>query len=465
MIQTSPPFSFHEFLSFQTQLRDNKLGIDETSKLLETSPWKNDQPLKLLEELHLGQAFMLKDTALELRSPDNISDRLIGAEKFLDFSYISKPLPTISNIKPEASSKPRIVDSAETDDPSKFVFKTLETALASCKGGETILVRHDGDLTIKPLRLDKTAGEITIKPFPGSKPILVSGDTREGIIVAMFLINESSLKLEDLEIVSRPILAGLRTPSLATLGKAGSINLKNCSVTFEKSEALQLPAIIGLGVDTNLMMDSMPGKPPAPANSILIDQCRLRGECNIFKNRTTRNCELQITQSFIAIAGGIIKVESSGTGTVGIAGLQVRINKVSAFCEGIPFQITQGKPSTIPILVKLSESLIVQIGAKEFVQLEDPEISQERLKESVQFEGGRNIFGSGDKLLLAKSPLDINKDFSLNLEGWNALFPDSQCIKLTTSIPALVTKSGVFWKAPMNQFRTDETTGVGYSAP
>ena len=465
LIQTSPPFSFPEFLSFQTHLRDNKLGIDDSSKLLETSPWKNDQPLKLLEEFHLGQAFMLKDTALELRSPDNISDRLIGAEKFLDFSYISKPLPTISNIKPEASSKPRIVDSTETDDPSKFVFKTLETALASCKGGETILIRHDGDLIIKPLRLDKTAGEITIKPFPGSKPILVSGDTREGIIVAMFLINESSLKLEDLEIVSRPILAGLRTPSLATLGKAGSINLKNCSVTFEKSDALQLPTIIGLGVDTNLMMDSMPGKPAAPANSILIDQCKLRGECNIFRNRTARNCELQISQSFIAIAGAIIKVESSGTGTVGIAGLQARINKVSAFCEGIPFQITQGKPSTIPIMLKLSESLLVQIGAKEFVQLEDPEISQERLKESVQIEGGRNIFGSGDKLLMAKSPIDISKDFSLNLEGWNALFPDSQSIKLATSIPALGTKSGVFWKAPLNQFRNDETTGVGYSAP
>jgi len=465
LTQNSPPFSFNEFLSFQNQLRDNKLGVDETSKLLETSPWKNDQPLKLLEEFHLGQAFMLKDTALELRSPDNISDRLIGAEKFLDFSYISKPLPSITSTKPEASSKPRIVDSTETDDPSKFVFKTLETALASCKGGETILIRHDGDLIIKPLRLDKTAGEITIKPFLGSKPILVSGDTREGITVAMFLINESSLKLEDLEIVSRPILAGLRTPSLATLGKAGSINLKNCSVSFDKSEALQLPTIIGLGVDTNLMMDSMPGTPPAPANSIVIDQCRLRGECNIFRNRTTRNCELQITQSFIAIAGAIIKVESPGTGAVAIAGLQARINKVSAFCEGIPFQITQGKPSTIPILVKLSESLLVQIGAKEFVQLEDPEISQERLKESVQIEGGRNIFGSGDKLLLAKSPLDISKDFSLNLEGWNALFPDSQGIKLTTSIPALGTKSGVFWKTPLNQFRTDETTGVGYSAP
>ncbi len=465
LIQNSPPFSFNEFLSFQNQLRDNKLGTDETSKLLEISPWKNDQPLKLLEEFHLGQAFMLKDTALELRSPDNISDRLIGAEKFLDFSYISKPLPSITSTKPEASNKPRIVDSAETDDPSKFVFKTLETALASCKGGETILIRHDGDLIIKPLRLDKTAGEITIKPFLGSKPILVSGDTREGITVAMFLINESSLKLEDLEIVSRPILAGLRTPSLATLGKAGSINLKNCSVTFEKSDALQLPTIIGLGVDTNLMMDSMPGKPPAPANSILIDQCRLRGECNIFRNRTTRNCELQISQSFIAIAGAIIKVESPGTGAVGIAGLQARIYKVSAFCEGIPFQITQGKPSTSPIMVKLSESLLVQIGAKEFVQLEDPEISQERLKESLQIEGGRNIFGSGDKLLLAKSPIDISKDFSLNLEGWNALFPDSQGIKLTTSIPALGTKSGVFWKTPLNQFRTDETTGVGYSAP
>jgi hypothetical protein len=116
-------------------------------------------------------------------------------------------------------------------------------------------------------------------------------------------------------------------------------------------------------------------------------------------------------------------------------------------------------------MLKLSESLLVQIGAKEFVQLEDPEISQERLKESVQIEGGRNIFGSGDKLLLAKSPIDISKDFSLNLEGWNALFPDSQSIKLATSIPALGTKSGVFWKAPLAQFRTDETIGVGYIAP
>jgi hypothetical protein len=97
--------------------------------------------------------------------------------------------------------------------------------------------------------------------------------------------------------------------------------------------------------------------------------------------------------------------------------------------------------------------------------LEDPEISPERLKESVQVEGVRNIYGSGDKLLLAKSPVDISKEFSLTLDGWNALFPDSQGIKLTTSIPALGTKTGAFWKAPLNLFRTDETAGVGYPAP
>ncbi len=465
LIQNSAQISLHEFLSFQNQLRDNKLGTDETSKLLEINPWKNDQPLKLLEEFHLGQAFMVKDTVMELRSPDNISDRLIGAEKFLDFSYISKPLPPISNIKQEASSKPRIVDSTESDDPSKLVFKTLETAIASCKGGETILIKHDGDLILKPLRLDKIAAEITIKPFSGSKPILISGDTREGITVAMFLINESSLKLEDLEIISRPFLPGARTPSLATLGKAGAISLKNCTITLEKSEALQLPTIIGLGLDTNLMMDSMPGKPPAPSNSVLIDQCRLRGECNLFRNRTTRNCELQVSQSFIAIAGAIIKVEASSTGNAGIAGLQARINKVSAFCEGIPFQITQGKPSAMPIVLKISETLLVQNGMKEFIQIEDPETSQERLKESIQIEGSRNIYGSGDKLLSAKSPLDANKDFSLTLEGWKTHFPDLQGTRLTTPIPALTSKAGAFWKTSLNQFRTEETTGVGYNAP
>lgn len=464
LIQNSSQISVHEFSAFQTQLRDNKLGTDDTSKLLEISPWRNDQPLKLLEEFHLGQAFMVKDTVIELRSPDNISGRLIGAEKFLDFSYISKPLPPIANIKPETSTKNRIVDSSETEDPSKFVFKTLEAALASCKGGETILIRHEGDLILKTMRLDKIAEEVTIKSFPGSKPILISGDTRDGILFTMFLVNESSLKLEDLEIVSRPFLTGLRTPSLAILGKAGSINLKNCSVTMEKSDALQLPTLIGLGADTNLMMDSMQGKPLTPPNSILIDQCRLRGECNLFRNRTTRNCELQINQSLIAIAGAIIKLETSGTGTMGIAGLQARINKVSAFCEGIPFQITQGKPAANPILLKLSESLLVQIGMREIVQLEDPEISQERLKETVQIEGGRNIYGTGDKLLLAKSPLDANKDFSLTLEGWKAQFPDLQGTRLATPIPALATKTGVFWKASLNQFRTEETTGVGYGA-
>ena len=465
LVQNSAQVSVHEFPAFQAQLRDNKLGADDTSRLLETSPWKNDQPLKLLEEFHLGQAFMVKDTVIELRSPDNISGRLIGAEKFLDFSYISKPLPPIANTKPETSAKSRIVDANETEDPLKFVFKTLEAALATCKGGETILIRHEGDLILKPLRIDKIAYEITIKSFPGSKPVLVSGDTREGIIVAMFLINESSLKLEDLEIVSRPFLSGLRTPSLAILGKASSFNLKNCIITFEKSDALQLPTVVGLWADTNLMMDSMLGKPTTPPNSILIDQCRVRGECNLFRNRTTRNCELQINQSFIAISGAIIKLETSGAGTSGIAGLQARMNKVSAFCEGIPFQITQGKPAVVPIVLKLSESLLVQIGMKEFVQLEDPEISPERLKESIQIEGSRNIYGSGDNLLLAKSPLDANKDFLLSFEGWKAHFSDLQGSKLTMPIPALATKSASFWKAPLNQFRTEETTGIGYSAP
>lgn len=184
---------------------------------------------------------MIKDSSPELRSPDNISDRLIGAEKFLDFSYISKPLPPINSTKPEVSNKPRVVDSNEAEDPSKFVFKTLEAALASCKGGETILLKHDGDLVLKPLRLDKIPGEITIKPFPGSKPILVSGDTREGTIIAMFLVNESSLKLEDLEITSKPFLAGARTPLWQPWGKLVPSTSKIAALLWKKVKPCNSP--------------------------------------------------------------------------------------------------------------------------------------------------------------------------------------------------------------------------------
>lgn len=452
-----------DFAAFQARLRENKLGTDETSKILESSPWKSDQPLKLLEEFRLGQAFMVKDTLIELRSPDSISDRLIGAEKFLDVSYISKPLPSIAANRTETSNKPRIVDPNEVEDPSKLVFKTIESALSSCKGGETILLKHDGELIIKPLRLDKTTGEITIKPFQGSKPVLISGDTREGVTLAMFLLNESSLKLEDLEIFSKPFLAGARTPSMVTLGKASSINLKNCSITYEKSDAQQLSTMIGLGTDSNIMMDSMTGKPPAPPNSIIIEQCKIRGECNLFRNRTSRNCELQISQSFVAITGAIIKLDSSSTGGTVLGGLQARLNKISAFCESIPIQITQTKTPATPVNLKINDCIVYQTAMRELVQLEDPEISAERLKESIKIEGARNFYGPGEKFLIAKSALDASKDISLNFEGWIEKFNEIQGARLTENMPFLSLKSGPFWKAPLVQFQTDETAGTGFT--
>ncbi len=460
LAQISPQSSLRDFNTFQNQLNENKLGNDDSSKILETNPWKNDQPIKLLEEFHLGQAFMVKDTAPELRDPDSVKDRLIGAEKFLDFSYISKPLPLLEMSKNELANKPRIVD-PEVDEPSKLIFKSVETAISSCKGGETILIKHDGELLVGQSRIEKVTGEITLKPFPGNKPILISANPREGESGTLFLINESSLKIEDLDIICKPSQPGGKTPNFSNLGKASNLTLKNCNLTMEKSDLPQLPAIVGITADSSLMMDSMLGKPLVPANIILIEQSRLKGECNVFRNRTTRPCELQINQSFIAITGAIAKVENSNFPGSVASVLQAKLYKVSAFCEGIPFQVSQAKAPSGPGSIKISDSLIMQAGSFALIQFEDPEISVERLKESIRFEGGRNLYNSGDKLLEGKSNLDSTKDILLNLERFHLLFPDLQMTKLTTPIPALNSKLAPFWKAPMNQFRNEETRGYG----
>lgn len=445
--------------SFQKYLARNSTGKDE-SRILELPPWKDEQPLKLLEENRLGQAFQVKDAFRDTRLPSSPADRLLGAERFLQFSYLSSPLPALETRPDDPVAKVRMVDPGR-DEPAGMVFKSLEQALATAKNGETILLNWDGDQIVSPIRLEKSGVEITLKPAPGKKPVLVPASPKEGESGALFQVVDSTLRLDGLEFHIRPNAEG-RTHSLGIVGKSGSLIIRNCSITMEKGTNTNLPALFAQAGESNLMMmDAMPGKPPAPPSSLVVDSSKIRGECHLFRNRTNKPCDLQITGSLVAITGSIVRVEgpASPGATAGVVSARFSQSTLCTAAESIHF--SNLRKTAAPFPLRAADCLFIPLNKNPLVKLLETEVDSAWIREAVRYEGQRNTYVQVDTPLVLGAVREDVPPFSLSKDEWQEMFQEAQPRHVSQAPEAMQFKPGPFWMAPPVQFRLESAPNAG----
>ena len=146
---------------------------DVDSRPVDLSPWSDKDPLKALESGDLARAFKADSRKPELRQ--TASDRMIGVE----LCTWGKVYATLA---PLDERRKLVVDPAPSPAPeaNTKIFSKLEQAVLEATPGEEILIRKTGDLSVEPIRLDKPNIDLTIRPYSGSHPVLVLGDSRQG---------------------------------------------------------------------------------------------------------------------------------------------------------------------------------------------------------------------------------------------------------------------------------------------
>src|SRR5262249_43793799 len=143
---------------------------------------------------------------------------------------LAKKLP----IAPPKESPPRatkIVDPS-VDMGSSGTYRTLGQAIADARPGDLILIRHTGVMRVEPVRLEKAAIDLTIKPVDGFHPILKLDETVE-YEPALFRLHDGQLRLEQLELLLKPGRRGFRNQAVIVVAGVGQCSLKNCVVTLD----------------------------------------------------------------------------------------------------------------------------------------------------------------------------------------------------------------------------------------
>lgn len=447
--------NIREYTAFSKNLQQRKMGTDD-SRILEFLPWKESDPWKLLEENKIAQAFAIKDNQRDLRKQDAIASRMLGAEHCLEESYISRPLPALENLPVE--NRIRMVDPSANEN-SENIFKSIDMALAQLRNGDVIQIKHDGEVVLQPTKMEKLSGEVIIRPAPGFKPILVAGPPQESGQYPLFELTEGTLKLEDLEIHLRPNETRERTPTLAVLRKNSSIQLRSCNIQLEKGSSRNPPSLISIGTSTELMaMDASTPKPPAGTSNILIDRCKIRGECNLFRNRTNRIADLQITDSYLALVGVMAYLDPPAESSPQAGNFQLKLHHTSVATGG-PCMLFKGiKPLTTPLGIRLQESILASAQGMPFMRFEGGEITEAKIPDMVRIDSVQNIFCAPASLMEWPEGGDTNLK-TMNWTSWQENYQDSQ----SNNYDALTvfTNRESFWKSPWSQFKIASSPDIG----
>ena len=145
-------------------------GQDE-SRVLMFSPWKSGSSLQvsLLEGREWQTAFRTWYELSALRVQERSTTEVVGAERILGQRLVPEDLP-----RPEQQPGPAVRRSLvveKQDDSSNGFYSSLAAAVASARPGDTILIRHNGELAVAPVHLNTQGlSDLTIRPVRRFRP-------------------------------------------------------------------------------------------------------------------------------------------------------------------------------------------------------------------------------------------------------------------------------------------------------
>jgi serine/threonine protein kinase len=305
----------------------DKNNKDEGSLVLqEESPWNKPLGmLDLLQEQKFTEAFKVNDQLASLRQPPPDQDRAVGVDCFLGKTDLAS-LPPLPGVR-----KDQLFVDPPRNDSANGIFPDLERAVLAARPRDTILIRCNGDLPVKPQRLRESNLDLTIRAAEGFHPVLVLGDTEEAH-AALFRLYDGKLRLEGLEFRLSP-QKPFPTQTLVAMDGEGKCEFKDCLITLDQAGQktdLSLASILDVG-------EMMKGNPrPAQGLQLALDGCFIRGDGDLLSTRCHRPFELAAANTLVALKGSLLTVQPRTESPVAPPNsvVKVQLTKVTTYLGG-----------------------------------------------------------------------------------------------------------------------------------
>jgi serine/threonine protein kinase len=438
-------------------LRD-ELSI-KNSEMLETSPWKDAEPLEALKQLNVQTAFEVNSSQPELRLPshEKANGKLIGAERVLAFSYVDK-LPELRKTPDVASRRELVVQRKKKTDEEKGLFRKLESALLYAQPGDTIRLQLDGEIKIDPRLLsDQKLTDLTIRADPGFDPILTINEEEQGNVPALFAVCNGKLRLEGLKIRLRPRGDDDWCAVVSFFGD-GECILKNCLVTLERSSRKAALAVLP---QTRMAKATSSTKRPR----LLVENCFIRGQGDFLWMQDGHSAEVAIDNSLIALSGSLLNIESNRQGEKddqpsSTAPLALRLRKVTTYLgENLIRMHADKDVKRLPKLrCEPSDCLFLPARDRALVRLEGPEVEEKSLREKMSWESnGTNAYGNFTFLLEQQAVDSMMKLPSMsNHETWQRDVSGETGSRYSVKLPSPPPADAVFTQLLPSAFRPED---------
>ncbi len=441
---------------FAGQLKKTNRGQDSSVEV-ERSPWKDPEPLRRLEEQRFRDAFEVNGQQSALRLSKD-SDHAVGSERLLGKFYDRlEALP----------SKDILVVDPKRNDSANGVYQSLSQALQALnrpsgerQGSDVILIRHNGELLIEQLRLEKKEIDVVLKPDKGFRPILVLGEARQQE-TALFWLHEGKLRLEGLEVRLQPVRDYQTQTILSFLGD-GTCTFKDCLITLVQQPDNPTALSVCTIQDTEGAMRMMPTTPSGPGQGprLEMEGCIVRGDGDLLVNKSNRPFEVVLSKSLAALKGTLLALKPPARGSANVPGqMTFRMEQVTSYLDGHLLNWTVAGDSPRVTLPNWMASNCVFLPAtpnQDLIRLDLPEADLATVREGLRMSGPN---ACGYKYQWDRPAPSESTRVELAIKAWEAFTGDRRSrVDVTLAAPPTDVP---YSRMTPSQFKLKEVEGFG----
>jgi hypothetical protein len=448
----------------------------ESSRELDKNPWKEDQPLKQLEALRFADpAAKNADVALgsqrwdQIRTafqvntdrgadvlPSDLPHSLIGVEHLGSVSFLAN----LREKEPALGATELVVD-PKAENTGNGVYRSLSSAIPEAKPGDTILIKANGDVAIKPVRLEEATANLTIRPYRDYHPVLVLGKVAEDD-TALFRVFDGKLQLEDLEFRLEPRDRNFKAQAVATVNGTGQCGFKNCVVTLDAGGLSASLAVASIADSSHIMKSGSTSIPAQP--HLEFENCVVRGEGDLVWSRTGRTLDLDVRNSLVVLGGNFLNIDLAMEPAA--TAVNASLTNVTAYQTGNFLRVSGGKDvKSLPLLAcKTTNCLFVSVAGHTLIHLEGPELTTDQLKDKVQWTAGENgnVYAGFNDMLDQRPHGEEMPQPAIVSDKWKA-FTGEMTIKLLRSVKfaSAPAPEGSFTRITPANFKAADLVGFG----
>ena len=328
------------------------------------APWAVPDPRPLIAGARPWEAFRLNTTLPAVRARPPV---LVVGAKELAGEKLYNPWPPPA--PPATATRVRIVDPDPPTGPDAArTYRTIEAAVADARPDDEIHIRHDGPLEVGQTTIDRQAkAALTIRPYPGSAPVLVAAVDSNKADDSLFRLVEGQLTLDGLDFRLNPRAGRVgetRALAVVTVVAGRAVTLRNCTVTFAGADPDQLAAVALADPDGEMRAGTT--APPA----VTVERSLIRGAGAGVRVPAARPFDFDAKNSVFALAGPVVGIGPPARTPARAAVARARFDQVTAVLGGPLVQLDAGRPAAgaaaigwVPVQVTASRCLFAALDA------------------------------------------------------------------------------------------------------